>query len=471
MNFMLLKSTFLTKTLSMKKLFVFALLLYCNQNIFSQNTFPASGNVGIGLTNPTTILQIKHNGNFNGSLLVIGTQQTSHFHYGTNEDTYIRGGKSTSNVYINDYAGNTFIASGSSGRLGVGTTNPIYRLDVNGEAIISGWIRTRGVTGWYNETYGGGMYMADNVWVRTYGSKNLYVDRTIRTDGELQVGPNGDRFLVNGSGNTGIGTTAPGEKLHVMGNVKAQSTVGGARLYFQSPYARWNWETGNGNESSAILTRWAANGTAGAQVMVAQFDGNIRFPGVAGGGDVFYISQRGESFSKVSHYLGGTDRNNSQYRLRANGGILQIQRYNAASNDDGPYMNSIEVKHDNSVWMTGQGNGSGTTLHVTGSVCIKPNPGTNCVPDYVFDKDYPLMQIPELEQFLQTNKHLPNVPSGKEINETGYDYIKMSNALLEKIEENTLYMIQLHKRLEQMEFAMQKLKADNDALKNIINKQ
>jgi hypothetical protein len=443
----------------MKKLLVFALLLYCNQNTFSQNTFPASGNVGIGTLTPQYKLDVIGEAIVSGWIRTRGGTGWYNETYGggwyMSDPSWIRSFNSK-----NVYCDKTIRADGG--------------FDVGGNTVIDaggGWHRTYGATGWYNSTYGGGLYMQDATWVRVYNNKAFYSSNTLRTDGELQAGPNGDRFLVNGSGNTGIGTTAPGEKLHVMGNVKSQSTVGAARLYFQSPYARWNWETGNGNETSAILTRWAANGTAGAQVMVAQFDGNIRFPGVAGGGDVFYISQRGESFSKVSHYLGGTDRNNSQYRLRANGGILQIQRYNAASNDDGPYMNSIEVKSDNSVWMTGQGNGAGTTLHVTGSVCIKPNPGTNCVPDYVFDKDYPLMQIPELEQFLQTNKHLPNVPSGKEINETGYDYIKMSNALLEKTEENTLYMIQLHKRLEQMESAMQKLKTENDALRNIINKQ
>ena len=71
--------------------------------------------------------------------------------------------------------------------------------------------------------------------------------------------------------------------------------------------------------------------------------------------------------------------------------------------------------------------------------------------DYVFDKEYKLKDISELESFVKLNKHLPNVPSAEAVVKDGIDVATMDAKLLEKIEELTLYIIELHKRLEVLE--------------------
>lgn len=58
----------------------------------------------------------------------------------------------------------------STGNVGIGTS-PAYRLDVNGDIHSSGWLRTTGNYGWYSQTYGGGWYMTDSTWIRTYNNK------------------------------------------------------------------------------------------------------------------------------------------------------------------------------------------------------------------------------------------------------------------------------------------------------------
>jgi hypothetical protein len=61
--------------------------------------------------------------------------------------------------------------------------------------------------------------------------------------------------------------------------------------------------------------------------------------------------------------------------------------------------------------------------------------------DFVFDDNYYLMPISELQLFIETNKHLPNVPSEKEVIENGVDLFEMNKILLQKVEELTKYLI------------------------------
>ena len=68
--------------------------------------------------------------------------------------------------------------------------------------------------------------------------------------------------------------------------------------------------------------------------------------------------------------------------------------------------------------------------------------------DYVFDKSYKLMPLEKVEAFVKANKHLPNVPSAEEMAATGIDMQKTSTKFMEKIEELTLYMIEMNKEIK-----------------------
>lgn len=71
-------------------------------------------------------------------------------------------------------------------------------------------------------------------------------------------------------------------------------------------------------------------------------------------------------------------------------------------------------------------------------------------PDYVFSKDYELMSLGELENYLQANQHLPEVPSADEIDSDGINLGMMNAVLLKKIEELTLYTIKQQKEIDQL---------------------
>lgn len=71
-------------------------------------------------------------------------------------------------------------------------------------------------------------------------------------------------------------------------------------------------------------------------------------------------------------------------------------------------------------------------------------------PDYVFSNDYELMTLGELENYLQANHHLPEVPSANEIDSNGINLGMMNAVLLKKIEELTLYTIKQQKEINQL---------------------
>ena len=71
--------------------------------------------------------------------------------------------------------------------------------------------------------------------------------------------------------------------------------------------------------------------------------------------------------------------------------------------------------------------------------------------DYVFEEDYDLMPLSEVKSFINQNHHLPNVPSEQEMKESGLNVAEVDAKLLEKIEELTLYIIELEERLEKVE--------------------
>ena len=66
-------------------------------------------------------------------------------------------------------------------------------------------------------------------------------------------------------------------------------------------------------------------------------------------------------------------------------------------------------------------------------------------PDYVFEQDYKLLSLTEIEAYIKKNKHLPEIPSATQVTDNGLDLGEMNKLLLTKVEELTLYLIQIEK--------------------------
>jgi len=87
--------------------------------------------------------------------------------------------------------------------------------------------------------------------------------------------------------------------------------------------------------------------------------------------------------------------------------------------------------------------------------------------DFVFDTDYNLMPLAEIEAFVTQNHHLPEVPSAAEMQEDGLELGKMNILLLQKIEELTLHQIEQHKNIELL---LQKVAVQEKEITDLKNK-
>jgi hypothetical protein len=193
-------------------------------------------------------------------------------------------------------------------------------------------------------------------------------------------------LVLGNSANVGIGTSAPSVKLHLVSGADNQSGLRLENLTSNSPatatgQTKFLTVDGSGN---VVLGTATSGGRIGADLW--QQKGNY-LQNVAGNGVVI-----GEEVSKTP----------AGYRLYVQDGILTEKV-------------KVAVKNA-SEWS-----------------------------DYVFEKNYQLAPLAEVARFIEANKHLPGVPSAAEVVEQGVDMAKMDAKLLEKIEELTLYSIQLEK--------------------------
>jgi hypothetical protein len=78
-------------------------------------------------------------------------------------------------------------------------------------------------------------------------------------------------------------------------------------------------------------------------------------------------------------------------------------------------------------------------------------------PDYVFEQEYPLMSLYELEASIRNEKHLPGIPSAEEVEKEGITVGEIQSQMLKKIEELTLYTIAQQKQLDEQRIQIEAL--------------
>lgn len=230
------------------------------------------------------------------------------------------------------------------------------------------------------------------------------------------------------TGNVGIGTLTPGALLDVY------STTAPAGIIVER------------NPASPAIANYATiqlkNG--------ANATGEMYFIGIKGvAGGTYECVQSVRDATGVFKAFSVVNTATGKYEIR-----------NGITNTE--FLNSGNVLFNNTgavgIGMGATAIPAGTKLAVAGKVSCKEVEVTlTGLPDFVFNQDYNLRSLYDVENFINQNKHLPDVPTESEVIKNGLNLGEMNATLLQKVEELTLYMIDLKKQNDILQARISKL--------------
>ncbi len=284
----------------------------------------------------------------------------------------------------------------SSGNVGIGTINPLGKLQIKGGAgeQAQGQIHLVG----NGETGPGDAYIsfyegseANSKW--SVGVKDH--DNVFSISHGLTMDAAPKLVITDVTGNVGIGTSTPSGKLQIQGD--------------------------SGEQSQGQVHIVGDGGTGARDAYISFYEGS-------------------EPNSKWS--VGVNDSNN----------VFSISH--GLTMDAAPKLVITDVTGNVGI---GTSNPGSWKLAVKGKIRAEEIKVETGWADYVFKEDYDLPTLEEVEKHIKEKGHLINIPSAKDVEENGILLGEMNKLLLEKIEELTLYTLEQEERLAKQEKRLQKI--------------
>lgn len=396
------------------------------------------------------------------------------------------GGSGTTS-YVPKFTGSTTLGNSTiydnAGNIGFGTTTMI-----GAASFVAKSLNTTGYGGMYLDMggssgrkpfYGYAVGGVSKVWT--------YYDEATN---QFRINNSGDRLVIDNSGNVGIGTTTPAYKLDVQTNGTS------AVMKVTKPWTGSGSTNFNLVEFNNVYNFGYGTGVyaSGGQIGAKGYTANGAQPGYGLYGEAFGASGAAygvygtASATAANAYgiYGTTTGGTSQWAGYFDGKVQLVNGSDASLSSDG-YLElgsttSTNVIIDNNEIMA-RNNGATSKLYLQNdggdvSMCYSGGGvmiGSSFVPtgylfavdgniiceelkvqlsenwpDYVFADDYSMHSISELKEFIEENKHLPGIPSAAEVEKEGISVGKMQTRMMEKIEELSLYIIQLQSQIDEL---------------------
>nr|WP_321485522.1 hypothetical protein [uncultured Draconibacterium sp.] len=291
-----------------------------------------------------------------------------------------------------------------------------------------------------------------------------------RTNNQQDLGINGWRFrsLWLGSdayiaGKVGIGTSSALEKLDVRGTIRVIPSSNNHSLLLDRIGGKATIKAINSSSNGSMVIDPASDGDA---IYLGHYVNSNTY--ISSGGGKVGI---GTSSAREKLDVRGTVRvipssNNYSLLLDRIGGKATIKAINSSSNgnmvidpaSDGDAILLGHYVNSNTYLSTGGGQvGIGTTKVGSHKLAVEGSIGAREIKvessgwsDFVFDEEYELKSLDEIEKFIIANKHLPDIPSEAEVGKKGINLGEMDAKLLQKIEELTLYLLEMKKELSEV---------------------
>jgi hypothetical protein len=344
--------------------------------------------------------------------------------------------------------GSNIFTTNGSGNVGIGTNSPAEKLTINATDPTISFLNSNVAKG-FIATNG------NNIKLGTYNAN---------TTGNLILNTRDiDRLTITSAGNFGMGISNPVGRFQIGTGNDASATSHG--------YLMMGPENGENLilDNNEILAR---NNGVVSTLFLARDGSKVQLGnGAEGTGTKLHITSGNEAGlpDNLSGYLmmgsqGGLNMvlDNNEIQVRSNGAATHLSLQNEGGNvyigDVTNFNSAHRLGVDGNTVITGNvriGNTvgpSGYRLAVDGkAICTEllvrlvPN-----WPDYVFNKNYKLPGLHEVEDYINKHHHLPGIPSAKELDASGLNIGEMQKLQMEKIEELTLYIIELKKEIEKL---------------------
>jgi hypothetical protein len=388
-----------------------------------------------------------------------------------------------------------FLVNPTTGNVGIGTTTPAEKLDVAGNAKINGLLNVvsnfttvtpqkaisivgpNGLSTNTARSISWDFWAAGSAVISSYRGNSWGTYLQFLTN-EEDKGSNAPevRMHINSNGNIGIGTIAPTAKLDVNGSINVSQNINLGNLtkivgnldatnYYIGHYPvsgsdglDLHWHGGirfGDNTSSAVMQITNGNvgiGTATPTTKLA-VDGDISIVNNFAGKIGFNTQDSfvdASTTGSIAHYGMSLVQETSQPMVTQSG-FFGMKFYTDGSE-------RMRLLRNGNI-----GIGTATPdekLTVKGKIHtneVRVDVLAPIVPDYVFEADYKLKNLSEVAAFIQENKHLPEVPSAKEMEQNGLMLAEMNLKLLKKIEELTLYAIEQNKEIKALQERLAKI--------------
>jgi hypothetical protein len=389
----------------------------------------------------------------------------------------------------------------TSNKVGIGTTGGTNALEVGGNGVFTGFVAAQQFIVSDMANINGRITMTNNMVIDGYdpieNSRNeIY---TLTQPYYLQSSPGYSNNTIinhNNNGMVGIGTNSPSAKLDVNGDFKVSGNAYYAgNTYFKKITAMPGDSLIHFGDSSMIMNtvshRIYANpyfaaittpfGTAYTYIGGMGIGGSGTGTGITKGNAEYslaigYGASTGAkksialgNFVATSAPLSGGDYNNMVIGCGASSSQKLI--------NNKPNTLMIGFNSNESTLFVGASAGAGTSGQVGIGTTYIPAGYKFAVngkviaeelqiklrtdwPDYVFNENYMMLSLQELDAYIKNNKHLPNTPDAQEIERSGIATGEMLKIQMEKIEELTKYIIEQDRKIEKLQEEVLKLKRD-----------
>ena len=303
----------------------------------------------------------------------------------------------------------------------------------------------------------------------------------------IEGGAPSHSLYVDDGGRIGLGTSTPVVEVHIKDGDTPTLRL---EQDGSSGFTAQTWDLA-GNETNFFI-RDVTNGStlpfrirpsAPTSSIDVAGDGDVGI-GTSSPGAALHVRRTNATAKLLVEESSSTEGGREMLRLKNNGPItMQLEDTSSGANDwdiinDGVQLQfsrvgtggaEFTVTQDGGLFV-GPGAAFNLALDGSGNLSIVGNlvanlglPSQDTFPDYVFEPDYPLRSLEDLASFIQENGHLPNVPSQEEVQEQGgINMTQLQLSLLEKVEELTLYTLDQHKTISELQARLATLESEDD---------